>query len=650
MKKSKKYFSKFLFAFLFLCFLTIPHSWAKGGRELLIFWLVEKKEVEKIEKYRYLLSLLEKSPRLHLNFSFPPSVIQPWMTSAPDLIEKLKGLLKRKQISIVFPPWYEPILPLLSDYNPAVNFSYPEDIREQIVRSWEVYQQSFGALPSGIVPPSGAISPVVLNILSEFEVEWVLGAQEGGEYLPIGKYTVETGREIYLFFREKETSQLLEDLSATVSAREGIKQWIEQIERKDFPLIVATIEGEKMWNREEKILEQLFAQIIREDFLTFTAEDYILKNPAAKKIEKINPFTWVKDGFSAWTEKPEKKAAWELLRQARAAVEKYKNSGQAEVKVLDAAFEEIYACEAGENFFLFGDPLLENSEKAELVFRLRLANIYRLIGHPLPQELFHPLASYSFLGSLLSEEEETKVEVNESEKSFSLVDLPSDSQDGEFDLKRFSCQEVLTPLGAEEIVFSFDFFCLLSTVTVRGGQEPVTISTENATSYQVEPSSAAVEKLETKTSRIFVDLYIDLNNRVGAGSTTLLPGRKASTLPENAWEYALTVELSSLSTEEGLKEAKIYRAKESGLAEEVRRLSVSNLSKIQDTCTFSVSVPREILSGSPLNWGYIVTLLKQEANSEEMRVVDLLVPRGKTQKQILGVLNLSPQLSAIRVR
>ena len=39
-----------------------------------------------------------------------------------------------------------------------------------------------------------------------------------------------------------------------------------------------------------------------------------------------------------------------------------------------------------------------------------------------------------------------------------------------------------------------------------------------------------------------IDVYIDLNNRIGAGSMQLLPGRNAYTGAEDAWEYAITVD------------------------------------------------------------------------------------------------------------
>ena len=651
MKKNKKLIGVTLALILLIQFSYFPKArteepasfYEKNSGGLILFWLADKKEVEKVEEYRHFLALLEKFSSLHLNFSFSPSVLREWITTAPDLVAKLKKLQQRKQISIVFPPWYESILPLISDYNPAVNFTYPADIREQIARSWELYQQIFNSLPQGIVPPGGAISSPTIDLLSEFDIRWVVTAplvsgtpnKEKIKYLPLSYYLTGQGKEVYLFSRENEISEYWNFPSGGISAKERVKLWITQIAQKNYPLLVVTIEGgnffssdDRSWNKE--ILEQFFTQIMQTRLLTFTAEEYILKNPAKAKIEQISPLTWMKDGFSAWVGGPKQNAAWNLLLQARETVEKYKNSGQAEIKILDPVFEEIYTCEAGENFLYFGEYLKkEDSEKVELIFRLRLINIYRLLGHPIPQELFSPLTSFSFLGSLLAEEEETKIEINENEKIFSLFDRKGDSLDENIDLEKFSAQEVFTDLGEEEIVFSF-------TSAVKEKVKPTVISVESAVPYNVEPSTP----IEEVMPKFFIDLYIDLNNRVGAGSSPLLPLRKSCTLPENAWEYCLSIEVSSPE----VKEARFYRAKENNLVEEIARFPLVEESS-PTWKKFSVPIPKKILSGSPFNWSYLVAIFKQENNSQ-MQIVDLLVPPGKRQEQILE----TGQLPAIKIK
>ncbi len=693
MKINRKLLQVFVSIFL-IFFIVLPNlNFAETKKDLVIFWLVDKKEMKKIGEYRYLLTFLEKNPELCLNFSFSPRVLQTWITAAPDLIEKLKKLREKKQVNVVLPPFSEPVLPLLYDYNPVVNFSYPNDIREQIVSSWELYQQIFGSLPNGMLPPAGAISTATLELLSEFEIKWILtGCQKDEEekYLPFAQYLTEQGKEIYLFYRENNLSEYWEkisfpeDYSLKISfAKEKIRGWITEIKQKNYPLTVITFEEIEFFSfspeKKKEILEQLLEEITQGDLVTYTAENYILKSRSVsvRKIEHFEPCTWGKEGFSLWTGKVEKKAAWELLQKTRLAVENYKNSGQAEIKILDKVLEEIYLSEAGNNFIRLGESTDLESEKEvitsnELLFRLRLINIYRLIGQPIPEELFHPLGNYSFPDSLVSLEE-TKIETNENEKLFSIIDLEGDSLNPDFDLKSFAVQEKNPAVGGEEIIFTFAFSQPVISTGIPVSEVDISeliSSTETLTSgdtvfYTVEFSSPEVvtsTEVETEKKRVHLDLYIDLNNLVGAGSVTLLPGRNALTVPEDAWEYCLNIEINSseeVITSEVItsKEAKMYRAKENSLPLELGKfpLIVGN-----DNSTFSVTVPKEILYGNPMNWGYIVLLVEEVisketttlpvTNLEKTRIIDLIVPPKKTQKQFLSENILNPQLSAVRIK
>lgn len=82
-----------------------------------------------------------------------------------------------------------------------------------------------------------------------------------------------------------------------------------------------------------------------------------------------------------------------------------------------------------------------------------------------------------------------------------------------------------------------------------------------------------------------VDIYMDLNNQEGAGLTRLLPGLEAFMEVRDAWEFAVRIEGD---------QAALYR---SGRFEAtlVRKFPVRE---------FNVDVPRSILRGNVVNWGY----------------------------------------------
>lgn len=127
--------------------------------------------------------------------------------------------------------------------------------------------------------------------------------------------------------------------------------------------------------------------------------------------------------------------------------------------------------------------------------------------------------------------------------------------------------------GAPE-VFGIERF------TVLAGSETV--------SYSVVFTSAPV-------AGTAVDIYMDLNNQEGAGLTRMLSGIEAFMDVPGAWEFALRIEED---------QAVLYR---SGRFEPtmVRKFSARH---------FSAVIPRGVLRGNVLNWGYQALALDRNAD------------------------------------
>lgn len=168
-----------------------------------------------------------------------------------------------------------------------------------------------------------------------------------------------------------------------------------------------------------------------------------------------------------------------------------------------------------------------------------------------------------------------------------------------------------------------------------------------------------------------IDVYIDLNNMIGAGSMQLLPGRNAYTRGEDAWEYAISVD--------GWQQT-MYKIDSAGRPVKLAELEV-NVNSTRGEVT--IYVPRSIIRGDPRNWGYLAMVLAydgqaplrdwkvrevKQANDEfyfggaykslensprgNPNIIDLVLPRGENQKNILGVYTKGKvvEIPAIRVR
>jgi len=208
---------------------------------------------------------------------------------------------------------------------------------------------------------------------------------------------------------------------------------------------------------------------------------------------------------------------------------------------------------------------------------------------------------------------------------------------GSFDIREFSVSE-----GPEYVIFKVKLGVI-----------------ENPWNY---PSGLSLQ---------IIDVYIDLNNKIGAGSMQLLPGRNAYTKAEDAWEYAISVD--------GWQHT-MYKIDSAGKPVKLADLGV-NVNSARGEVT--IYVPRSLIRGDPRNWGYLPMVLAYDGEApprnwkvREVKqendefyfggayspyekgtvsipnIIDLVLPRGQNQKNILGVYRQGKavEIPAIRLR
>jgi hypothetical protein len=141
--------------------------------------------------------------------------------------------------------------------------------------------------------------------------------------------------------------------------------------------------------------------------------------------------------------------------------------------------------------------------------------------------------------------------------------------------------------------------------------------------------------------RLVLDAYVDINHVPGAGSSALLEGRGAFAVNRDAWEYAL-----SLGPSGGVLLRAIPESAPAVLAQVP--VSVDAARK-----TIRAVVPRSLLRGNPLRWGYILAAFaaKSAVSREEGPAavlpggpLGLLAPLEQQQALASGA-----RLSAVRL-
>jgi hypothetical protein len=279
---------------------------------------------------------------------------------------------------------------------------------------------------------------------------------------------------------------------------------------------------------------------------------------------------WTPD-LGAWSSSPDQRGAWSLLASAAAAVDRFQNSGGAQVDVLDSAEAWLRQAESGRLFLALGGASgPDERDSAERRLREAVASTFKTIGADPPDALSRPLsaapdgsqAPQSSGGFLVA-----------AGSSLSAADPLGDARppQGQTDPSPYDLANFKLEWTDAELVFSFKL---------------------NGTS--------------TVAPLPMVDVYIDLNHRVGAGATAMLKGRTGYIRPEDAWEWALTATP---------QKAALFRSSPRRTGPELQsELPVAFNSGRSEII---VRVPRSQLRGNPMKWGFVVVTTALDASAPE---------------------------------
>ncbi len=266
------------------------------------------------------------------------------------------------------------------------------------------------------------------------------------------------------------------------------------------------------------------------------------------------PMTWDGTDWSAWTGSPEKDSAWSALKRTRDVVEKYKNSGQASVQRLDVVFEEIYGAQSSNYFSVFGSTTASPAlvEEREHEFQATLLAVYRVINQSPPEDLFGATQVAAVMGARPSSTTVRAESLPDGREHIAIEDAVGDA---------------LVPGGTD-----------LKSLDVWASSD----SLHWVVSLSTVPPSA-------------VDIYLDLNGQPNVGTPTFLMGRPYGPSPRDAWEYAISISGSV---------AVLFRTAGAGTYEPVQTFPL-----VVEGSQYHVTIPRELMHGSPRRWGYQVLVM-----------------------------------------
>jgi hypothetical protein len=164
-------------------------------------------------------------------------------------------------------------------------------------------------------------------------------------------------------------------------------------------LVPIILDGENAWEyfpeSGREFLRQLYARIEADPGMqAVTVSEGLARHPA-HTLDRIFPGSWINANFDIWIGAEEDNRAWEYLLRARQAFDKHKDLVTATQREL--AYEEILIAEGSDWCWWYG-PEHESANRLEFdqLFRDHLANVYRALELPPPDELSRPILRASF--------------------------------------------------------------------------------------------------------------------------------------------------------------------------------------------------------------------------------------------------------------
>ena len=340
-----------------------------------------------------------------------------------EIPEKHRKLQEEGKIEISTTPYAHPIIPLMLDFNSALE-TVPDALipsepypggRERAIEHIEIakasHEKLFGKPASGCWPAEGAVSEGTLALLGNAGFQWC-ATGEGVLHHSLG-YNVREGQpeEVYhpwvvgegkdkisCFFRDDHLSDLIGFEYSRWNTHDAVSNFMQELAgirhrtrgMKD-PIVSIIMDGENAWEHYHDnglpFLVDLYQSIAEhEDYELTTFSDYLADAPATEPLKKLVPGSWVYGNLSTWIGDKAKTKGWELLIEVKHAYDKVFPTLSEPQQ--EAASEQLRICEGSDWCWWFGDYNPGAAVRDfDRLYRQHLKKLYLLLGLPTPPSL-----------------------------------------------------------------------------------------------------------------------------------------------------------------------------------------------------------------------------------------------------------------------
>ncbi len=329
--------------------------------------------------------------------------------------------LAAEQVELSVSPYYHPILPLLIDSDtarkadrgtplPAVPFRFRGDAEMQIARAVARHRERFGAAPAGMWPSEGGVSAAVVDLARAQGIRWLatdealLWKSLGSPAHPhiVDRYQPWELSGVTLFFRDHELSDRIGFVYANWAPERAWADFVGRLTQIHAALghgdgvVLVALDGENCWEEYPggvtRFLPGLYEAIAGTPGLALTTLSEAAAQVPARPLAGVSAGSWIDGTFRTWLGDPVKNYAWELLQEARQAVQQPLSALFANGPAGAALADLVMRAEASDWWWWFGEGHSSSFDREfDALFRSHLAAIWRALGRPVPDALMTPL-------------------------------------------------------------------------------------------------------------------------------------------------------------------------------------------------------------------------------------------------------------------
>ena len=330
---------------------------------------------------------------------------------------------------------------------PRRPFQHPDDAEEQLARAVACHERLFGQRPLGLWPSEGSVSDAMVPLVAKAGFSWMatdeqILAQSLGLTLTRDEYghaeqpdrlyrayrvgapggdiadiaDIAGGAHVGCVFRDRLLSDrigfMYSGWAPDAAADDFVGRILEAGRRFDArngggeALVPIILDGENAWEHFEgggrPFLRALYSRLsAHPELQTVTMAEACAG--ASQGLNGIFPGSWIDANFYIWIGHRDDQRAWDQLADARDALDSSdindidSRAGDAAPTALDQAQaqaqaqarEEVLIAEGSDWFWWYGDDHSSDHDvEFDDLFRRHLRNVYRLLGKPVPEELF----------------------------------------------------------------------------------------------------------------------------------------------------------------------------------------------------------------------------------------------------------------------